>query len=675
MTIDLAAAVLGGERQNAFIEATVGPLGQTVDPERLPVAASVRLDPLDVGAVARAVPAVKAQLPPELEIDGPLRFEARVSGTASALQVSGVTLDAGAATVGYGPGFTKPAGVPFLLTLDASQANGKLEIAAAALRLADAAVKAKGSVDTAAGALDIQLDLARTTLEGWERILPALAGYQLAGTLAAQIRTSGTLEPGTVPRATGSVELRDVGVRGKDLPTVEGISSTVALEGDSAVIPATAFRVGGSALEVEGTVERFGAPVIRFALRSPELRLASLGGASDGPAANDALRQLAVTGVLATGGPTPAFQGSVRSPAGALQAIAYEDLQADLKLENDVATLEKLAVKLAGGSASGSGRYDMRNADQPSFDVTSALRAVALTPLLGPHFPGAADVLEGRLDADLTLTGAGETWEVIQRRLKGNGRADIKDGKLKGINVAESVLGGATGIAGLSVLAPAKVQKKFPALFGTEDTVFEQCGGSVRIGDGRVATDDLLLRARDYDVRGRGWFSFENQVDFTATLVASQALSTEVIGEVAPTKFLANPAGRLEIPFRFAGVLPKVRPQPDASVLARVVEGALVGEGLDRLLGGGKGKGKGTAGAGGAGAAGQAPAGGGATAGGQAPAAGGGGAAEAGQPKAPPTLGDVLQGVLGAPKEPAAPKKQGKKGQGGKGGKARTGQQ
>jgi hypothetical protein len=108
-----------------------------------------------------------------------------------------------------------------------------------------------------------------------------------------------------------------------------------------------------------------------------------------------------------------------------------------------------------------------------------------------------------------------------------------------------------------------------------------------------------------------------------------------------------------------------VRPQPDTSALARAAQGALISEGLGELLGGkGKGKGKGQGKLkgknGGGGAAGQG-------------AADSGAAAGAGTTQTQPSLGDVLQGVLGVPKEKAAPA-QGKRRKE-KGGKAKAGDQ
>ena len=49
---------------------------------------------------------------------------------------------------------------------------------------------------------------------------------------------------------------------------------------------------------------------------------------------------------------------------------------------------------------------------------------------------------------DLDITGAGKDWNAIQNALKGKGKAEVVNGALVDINLAESVLSGATGIPG-----------------------------------------------------------------------------------------------------------------------------------------------------------------------------------------------------------------------------------
>src|SRR5207253_10540246 len=91
-------------------------------------------------------------------------------------------------------------------------------------------------------------------------------------------------------------------------------------------------------------------------------------------------------------------------------------------------TLTKLDLRAFDGSYTGGGRYDMREADNPKFDFRSTIRAMDLKSLLASQSPGSEKRIEGKLDADLELTGAGKQWEAIKPRLRGNGRIDVKDG-------------------------------------------------------------------------------------------------------------------------------------------------------------------------------------------------------------------------------------------------------
>jgi AsmA-like C-terminal region len=205
--------------------------------------------------------------------------------------------------------------------------------------------------------------------------------------------------------------------------------------------------------------------------------------------------------------------------------------------------------------------------------------------MLASQSPGSEKRIEGRLDADLELTGAGQQWDAIKRQLRGNGRIDVKDGVIKDVNIADQVLQSVTGIGGLSNLISPRVRAKHPALFSTSDTKFDKLGGTVAIADGVARTDDLTISARDYSMLGKGTYSLDNELDFSATLVASKELSDDVISDVRETKYLTNADGKIEIPFRLTGALPRVKPKPDSEFIARALSRAVVGKGLEKIFG------------------------------------------------------------------------------------------
>jgi hypothetical protein len=160
----------------------------------------------------------------------------------------------------------------------------------------------------------------------------------------------------------------------------------------------------------------------------------------------------------------------------------------------------------------------------------------------------------------------------------------IKDGFLKDVNIVEGVLSGMTGIGGLSNLISTRVRDKYPELFSTGDTRFEKLSSTIEISDGRARTNDLMLEARDYTILGNGTFAFNNQLDFIATLIASQHLTEDIVSGVNAVKYITNEQGRLEIPFRLTGALPKVQPRPDSEFVTKALERTVIRKGIENLI-------------------------------------------------------------------------------------------
>jgi hypothetical protein len=153
------------------------------------------------------------------------------------------------------------------------------------------------------------------------------------------------------------------------------------------------------------------------------------------------------------------------------------------------------------------------------------------------------------------------------------------------VNVTESVLGGLTGIAGLSTLVSPGLRAKYPGIFATGDTRFDRLASTIAIGDRRLTSTDLTVAARDYTITGKGFVSFDRQADFALALVASSALSGDLTTAVKEARFLADGDGRIAVPFRLVGTLPQLRVVPDADFVTRTLSRALAERGLDALVG------------------------------------------------------------------------------------------
>jgi AsmA protein len=153
------------------------------------------------------------------------------------------------------------------------------------------------------------------------------------------------------------------------------------------------------------------------------------------------------------------------------------------------------------------------------------------------------------------------------------------------VNVAEAVLSGATGIQGLTQLVSTSTRRKYPGLLTSADTDFETLHASFQIADGVATTNDLRLRAPDYEIDGRGDVRLDNRLSFHAVLRASERLTEDIVDEVKVAKYLRSSDRQLEIPFRLKGSWPQVRPKPDEEALLEALGRGALGKGLADLLG------------------------------------------------------------------------------------------
>ncbi|MDG2308234.1 MAG: AsmA-like C-terminal region-containing protein [Candidatus Binatia bacterium] len=518
--VSFAAAVLGADEPNVRIDGQVGPLtsatAKNVGAVSLDLA--VRIGPVVLDEM-RGLPGAGEAMPPELSAPDPLTLVARIQGSPSRLGFE-VDLDATAARLGYGDAFHKGAGVPLTLAVSGTQSSEQIDLTKLELVLAKLELGGSGTVKLGPDAkIDVRIDADGAPLAGWNEILPALKGYDLAGTVSVHLSVAGKVDGTTPPAVTGTVALAEVsGQQEGSTDEIEGLSTK---------------------LEFTGKATR--------------------------------------------------FKGDVRIDRGSLGNVPFDTFGAELAMADDVASLQKIEMNLLGGSYEGKGKYDLRDAEAPRFDFSQELRGVDVSRMLASQSPSAGGRMTGRLSGKLQVAGSGSGAEAVHKTLRGDGSVVVTDGVLVGVNLAELVLESLTGISGLTGLLSDDLRTKYADLFSADDTTFERMSASVLIEDGRARTDDAIVAARDYTLRGEGSVAFDGELDFTTTLVASEELTGDVIRSVREARYITNDEQRVAVRARIVGVLPDVSVKPDAEFVAKALTKGAIGAGLE-LLGGGKKK-------------------------------------------------------------------------------------
>jgi AsmA protein len=430
--------------------------------------------------------------------------------------------------------------------------------------------------------LEGTLDLDSISLADLEKALPVLGrripkGTSFSGSVGAKSRFSGRLGTDVQPEINGTLSLNGVSARMPGLAQpIADLNAKINFTGKNAELPETTFKIGKSRVRLAAKVGSFAPLNLSYRVSSPELNLADIKAPASGRKKPEVLKDLKGEGTVLVKDGATTSRGNFSSTSGTIADGDYKDLQTHASLVDRVATIENLSLGAFGGTLKAKGRYNLREST-PRFATTVNVTAMDLTQIFRAFVPTAPQNIRGLIDMDLDVTGSGSNWNVIQKTLKGQGKAEVVNGALIDVNLAESVM---SNVPGGITIVPAEIRKKYPAIFSAKDTEFKQMKGSATIGDGKARTDDLVVSAAEFESQGKGWYAFNRTIDFKAVLFYSEQLSKDIISRAKEAKNFADDQGRIEMPFTISGKIPGAKPKPDMNYIARVMQKGFMERGL-----------------------------------------------------------------------------------------------
>jgi AsmA protein len=217
--------------------------------------------------------------------------------------------------------------------------------------------------------------------------------------------------------------------------------------------------------------------------------------------------------------------------------------------------------------------------------VKQSLSGVTIGPLLQDALD--QDLLEGRGSVDLDVTAQGDTVGALTKTLTGVAGVALKDGAVKGINLAQS-LRGAKDMLSLK-------RNKEAAASPTEKTDFSDLKASFRIDEGQARNDDLTLSSPFVRLTGAGSLNLvEGSMDYVAntSLVATSTGQdgkdlSDVAGFSVPVR-VSGPLTALKYELQFSDAIElqaKQRFKAEETKLKKKLESGLT----EKLLGGDQG--------------------------------------------------------------------------------------
>jgi AsmA protein len=399
----------------------------------------------------------------------------------------------------------------------------------------DASLKAAVDANLQAQTLqlaDLEAVLAGLTLKGSVNGTKIVDAPQFTGELSV---------PEFTPREV--MQTLDVAVETADAKALSSASATLrfAATQDSVSVEDMKAKLDDSTLDVNVKVSHFAQPVIRFAVAldaidldrylapaakeggSPPAAPASAPAAGGGPGKDAAAPASAPSpGAAASAGAaglpvemlrTLDVDGTVKVGSLKVANLSVSSFDATVKGKGGVIAMHPASASLYGGSYTGNVGLDARAQHGGALvvSVDERLEGIQAGPLVKDLTGKESVAGSGNVTAKLTTRSA--TGEDFVEHLNGDATLSLRDGAVKGVN-----------IAGIIRSAYAKFKgQPAPAKSDSDETDFTSLDGKFRFVNG-VLHDDLNAQSPLLRIEGKGQVDLvREQIDYvvTANIVGS----------------------------------------------------------------------------------------------------------------------------------------------------------
>jgi len=176
-----------------------------------------------------------------------------------------------------------------------------------------------------------------------------------------------------------------------------------------------------------------------------------------------------------------------------VHGMKLAEVNAQLKAENGRVAVAPHSARLYEGEVAGEVQVD---ANRNQVALKEQLKGIAVGPLLRDF--AEQDKLEGKGDITLDVTAAGATVNAMKRSLAGTAKVQLRDGAIKGINLAEIIQKGRNLLGSQSAAAGQSANDN------SRRTDFSELSASFAIKNGVAHNEDLDAKAPLFRLGGKG---------------------------------------------------------------------------------------------------------------------------------------------------------------------------
>ncbi len=273
------------------------------------------------------------------------------------------------------------------------------------------------------------------------------------------------------------------------------------------------------------------------------------------------------------------YFGTVHVEQGTVGPFTFSQAEARAQLRPPTALLERMRVKFLGSEITGYVRV------QSGGEGVGIRAEIDGRDLDLEQLPVAAGRPRpaGKLSMHVSLAGPVPGAGDFRQALRGSGRFEVAQGRITNLRLGtmlRDVLGPFLGAE-----KTERLRTRYPDLFGGDDLLFTAFSGSGLLKEGRIRSEDFVLAGASYQTRGSGTLGLDGGLDVTLRLLASAALTDDLVGKGTSRAALVDDQGRLVVPLHVGGTLDHPKVTPEAEFAGQVARNLLGGTGLEKAAG------------------------------------------------------------------------------------------
>ncbi len=503
-------------------------------------------------------PGLENALPFHIGFSGPGKWILSTEGTLDHLTLH-FAWDLAQVLLSYGQYFTKPKDIPLDLNLDLLLQKGVLLGGDFAVKFREMSMKGNlKDLDLKTGEGQLNLITNKFSMTGWEQYIPVLQRYKLEGDAKLMANWKGDLR-----KLEKAEHIFNMTFDKASCTTPEGLgirNASIALDYGPLMMEGRQmqFEIGGSPviadLKISGLSEK---PQVSAKISSGELKLLQ------------SWQQVTALFQRKAEGSGPDMFDHVKDFIQGLfpASETLKNISAEVFYQNEIWDVPVIQFESYGGKADLEGSLKFKD-KEPDYRLEGKFLGVDLGLFLSRH-DAAQKVLEGALDLKGSVSGTGWGAENWKKSLAGQGELTLTSGKFLTFDLKDA----------LSTIEPFQNLGEFAATFRDFDSMNFQW----KILEGKVTTDNLLVKSRDYVVDGEGTLGFDGLANFRMDVFLSSELAAKLLPDMAKP-FEKNPQAHLgPIATLLSGSLLAPEVKPDPALVSELTEKIYKGKAKDIL--------------------------------------------------------------------------------------------